>query len=85
MTKIKELLYEAPEGYDYYYEFERVTDPDDGRELFYATNLAECPEDAIIGRDLFSSSDWLRAVRYGIALAAQGYTDVDLKEVGNEA
>lgn len=85
MPKVKELLYEAPEGYDYYYEFERITDPDLGGELFYVTNLAECPEDAIIGRDLFSSRDWLSAVRYGIALAGQGYTDVELKEVKDEA
>ena len=85
MPKVKELLYEAPEGYDYYYEFESIKDPDDGKELFYASNLAECPEDAIIGRSLFSSRDWLSAVRYGIALAAQGYTDIELKEVGNEA
>ena len=44
---------------------------------FSVSNLSECPEDAIIGRDLFDASDYLRAVKYGIALAKQGYDDVE--------
>ena len=44
---------------------------------FSVYNLNECPEDAIIGRDLFDASDYLRAVRYGIELAKQGYDEVE--------
>ena len=79
----KEFLLDAPEGYDYYYEHHKVTDPDTGKEVFSAYNLAECPEDAIIGRDLFDAYDWLRAVEYGMELASQGYADVVLREVEN--
>ena len=49
---------------------------DGGRQLFRVYDLTDCPEDAIIGRDLFSAHQWLRAVRYGMELAKQGYTSV---------
>ena len=42
-----------------------------------AYNLDEHPEDAIISRDLFSASQYLQAVRYGIELAKQGYDNVE--------
>lgn len=43
---------------------------------FGVSNLAECPEDAIIGRDLFNSDDYIRALNKGIELANKGYTKV---------
>ncbi len=49
---------------------------DGERQLFRVHDLTDCPEDAIIGRDLFDAYDWLRAVRYGMELAKQGYTSV---------
>ena len=52
---------------------------DVGNCVFNVWNLDECPEDAIIDRSLFSAYDWLRAVKYGIELARQGYTDVGFK------
>ena len=48
--------------------------------LFSVCNLNECPEDAIIGRDLFDADDYLKAVRYGIELAKQGYDEVEYVE-----
>ena len=48
---------------------------------FSVCNLNECPEDAIIGRELFDASDYLRAVRYGIELAKQGYDVVEYVSV----
>lgn len=45
--------------------------------LFSVYNLNECPEDAIIGRDLFDAYDYLKAIRYGIELAKQGYDEVE--------
>lgn len=79
---IKVFKLDAPEGYDYYYEHEKVIDPDTGKAVFSVYNLADCPEDAIIGRSLFDAHDWLRAVKYGIELARQGYTDVGFKMEG---
>lgn len=79
---IKLFELEAPEGYDYYYEHQSVIDPDSNKEVFYVNNLADCPEDAIIGRSLFDAYDWLKAVKYGIELAQQGYTSVGFEMEG---
>lgn len=49
---------------------------DGGSQLFRVYDLTDCPEDAIIGRDLFDAHQWLEAVRYGMELAKQGYTSV---------
>lgn len=56
-------------------DFEEVFDGD--KEVFSVYDLTQCPEDATISRDLFSASDYLRAVRYGIELAKQGYDEVE--------
>ena len=49
---------------------------DGDKTVFDVWNLDECPEDAIIDRSLFDAHDWLGAVKYGIWLAQQGYTNV---------
>ncbi len=60
------------------YEGVRYQEVSDELETkFSVSDLSECPEDAIIGRDLFDADDYLRAVKYGIALAKQGYDDVE--------
>lgn len=46
---------------------------------FYASNLDECPEDAIIGRCLFDADDFIRAVRTGMRLAQDGFVDLDVE------
>ena len=79
---IKIFKLDAPEGYDYYYEYQEVIDLDTGGMVFRVNNLAECPEDAIIGRSLFDAHDWLSAVKYGIELAQQGYTNVGFEMEG---
>lgn len=56
----------------------------DGEEIFSAYDLSECPEDAIIGRDLFDAHDYLSAVKFGMELAARGYTKVELQTVERE-
>lgn len=54
---------------------------EDGSELcFSVANLDDCPEDAIIGRDLFDAYDYLEAVQYGMELAKQGYDGVEFQE-----
>ena len=61
-------------------EWQEVYD-EDGKELFSVRNLTDCPEDATIGRDLFSAGDFLSAVRLGMKLANYGYTDIVVREV----
>lgn len=51
-----------------------VFDNDDNM-VFSVYNLNECPEDAIIGRDLFDEHDFINAVKLGMKLAQEGYTD----------
>lgn len=43
---------------------------------YWVYNLCECPEDACIGRDLFSADDFIAAVRLGMLLAQDGYTGI---------
>lgn len=49
--------------------------------LFNVYNLIDYPEDALISRDLFSASQYLEAVRYGIELAKQGYDEVEYMNI----
>lgn len=44
---------------------------------FTVSNLYECPEDAIIGRDLFTAEEYIEALREGIRLAQMGYTNIE--------
>lgn len=52
----------------------RVFDDNDNM-VFSVYNLNECPEDAIIGRDLFDEQDFINAVKLGMKLVQEGYTD----------
>lgn len=49
----------------------------DTNEVLYAiSNMSECPEDAVIGRGLFTADEYVDAIRFGMNLASQGYTDI---------
>lgn len=48
---------------------------------FSVHNLWECPEDAIIGRDLFDADDYIRALELGMELARKGYTKIKINEI----
>lgn len=41
-------------------------------EIAYVSDLSECPEDAIIGRDLVDCSDIKRWIEYGYDAAKRG-------------
>lgn len=51
---------------------------------FSVFNLDECPEDAIIGRGLFNTDDYINALNQGIELAKKGYTGVAYYAEQNE-
>ena len=64
---------------DEYYGFCKGEEVYDGDKLLFDVyNLTDCPEDAIVGRSLFDSSNWIDAVRFGMELVRQGYDDVAL-------
>lgn len=60
--------------------YQRVTSPVDPRIHYSVCNLCDCPEDAIIERDLVSADDWLDAVRLGMQLAREGITELEVTE-----
>jgi hypothetical protein len=73
---MKKILYLYVEESDFDgVTYEEVSDEE--KIIFTVSNLDECPEDAIIRRSLFDAYDYLKAVRYGIELAKQGYDEVE--------
>lgn len=48
---------------------------------FSVYDLCECPEDAIIGRDLFDIKKYAEAITLGFQIACDGYTRLIFKEV----
>ena len=56
----------------------QIVEWDDGTRSgsYHVTNLWDCPEDACIGRDLFSADDFIAAVKFGMLLAQDGYTGI---------
>jgi hypothetical protein len=73
----KVIVNQRKDNYDYdgvYYEF-----INNDMMQFSVRNLSGCPEDAIIGRNLFDADDYIRAVKTGMMLAQDGYTDLDVE------
>lgn len=68
--------YEDVRGQELYNEIEKID--------FSVYNLADCPEDAIIGRDLFTADDYIDALHKGMELAKKGYTDIEINEIESE-
>lgn len=52
---------------------------DDNHVIFSCSNLDDCPEDAIIGRDLFDGYDYIKAIEFGMKLVQEGYTEIELE------
>lgn len=87
MEKIKNLtLYEEEDYYEGVrrQELYNTGDENDIKIYFSVGNLSECPEDAIIGRDLFDANDYVNVLRQGIKLAKLGYDDVFVTVVKEE-
>lgn len=57
------------------------SDNEDEKIHFRVNNLSEYPEDAIIGRDLFSAHDFIEAVKLGFRIAKRGYDEIVVTEV----
>ena len=71
---------------DYYgfVEQEEISSKDDCRVHFHVSNLNECPEDAIIGRDLFNAYDFINTLKLGMELGQEGYTKIDIEVTDEE-
>lgn len=78
-------VYEDTDRYDDYIRGQEVYYNEDGINIdFSAYNLNECPEDAIIGRDLFDAYDYIRALNKGIELAKMGYDSVTAETISDD-
>lgn len=75
MTKYFTFYIDEEANSDDNIEHQKVVD-DAGNTYFEVYNLDQCPEDAIIGRDLFTGSQYLEAVWLGMRLAKEGYEDI---------
>ena len=64
---------------DNYPRCQILTDGKDNR-LYSVRNLTDCPEDAIILRDLVSAEDIVEFIELGMKLAAEGYTSVHITD-----
>ena len=74
-------LTQRPRYDNYGVEFQKLEwNHDDFNGNFSVHDLCECPEDAIIGRDLFDADDFIYAVRFGMDLRDKGYTDLQITE-----
>ena len=64
---------EYGEPYENYHQ--RLVD-ENGNEIFSVWDLTDCPEDAIIGRNLFDADDYVRTLKRGMELAKRGYDNI---------
>ena len=46
---------------------------------YYVQSLTDCPEDAIIGRDLVSAEEIINYIKFGMKLAQEGYTKIQVE------
>ena len=53
-----------------------------GKETYRIQGLCECPEDAIIGRDLIDAFDLLNAIKLGYAAGKNG-EELEIEEEKN--
>ena len=64
-----------------YRQQEAWSDNEDIEINFCAYDLSQCPEDAVIGRDLFTVDDFIEAIELGFKIAKLGYNDIIIEEV----
>lgn len=82
MSKLDFYIYEENDDYNSIIQFQELTEVRDNhsstRTIYSVYNLIDCPEDAIIGRNLVSAEEVIDYIKYGMRLAAQGYTEDDI-------
>lgn len=78
MTKKLTIKYE--EGDDPEWEPHRYEGLYDGdKELYSASDLSECPEDANLARDIMDAEGAIDLIKYGMALRYKGYSDIQVE------
>lgn len=70
---------EEIDTYDDEVRYQEIKD-EDNNITFSVSNMDFCPEDAIIGRSLFTAIDYINTLNKGIELAKKGYDKVVFKK-----
>ena len=82
MSKLDFYIYEEDDDYNNIIQSQELTQVCDNygitRTIYSVHSLTDCPEDAIIGRSLVSAEKVIDYIKYGMRLAAQGYTEDDI-------
>ena len=73
--ELKVKVFEEIDEYDDTCRYQEINDKENDIN-FSVSNLDYCPEDAIIGRALFSANDYINTLNKGIELASKGITKV---------
>ena len=79
MKTLKLKLMENIDNYDECY-FQELWSEDE-KVHYSVSNLCECPEDAIISRDLFSADEYIDALKLGMELARKGYDNISIERI----
>lgn len=61
---------------DYEATREYLYDLDSEKQIFSVSDLWECPEDAIIGRDLIDAENVVDFIELGMKYAKEGYSEI---------
>lgn len=64
--------------------YQNIFDMQEEENLFSVCDLCECPEDAMIVRDLFSADEYIEAVKLGMEIAQNGYTDIEVETITDQ-
>ena len=78
---MKEYIIKFSDNHNYDHRRQKVwSDNEDEKIKLRVSDLNECPEDAIIGRDLFDAEDFIRLLKLGFAIAKMGYDCITVEE-----
>lgn len=59
-----------------YFRYQELYDLDTEKCIFSVSDLYECPEDAIIGRDLTDAGNIIDFIELGMKYAKEGYSEI---------
>ena len=59
-----------------YFRYQELYDLDTEKCIFSVSDLSECPEDDIIGRDLTDAGNIVDFIELGIKYAKEGYSEI---------
>lgn len=79
MKEFKLFFYDDNKGYGENYQ-KVWSDNEDEKVSFSVYDLTDYPEDAVIGRDLFTGYDFIEAIKLGFRIAKRGYDEIVVED-----